>query len=372
MMDHRKQLLLGEPAPWFTQRNTSNPAYAFDTVGGRYIVLCFFASASDAQGQAALSVTDAHRALFDDERFSFFGVSMDPEDERSGRVRQKIPGVRHFWDFDGAVGRLYGVLPDGPDVQWADAHRQWFVLDPSLQVIGRIPFKQDGSDREVLVRYLRSLPPVSHYGGVEMHAPVLIQPCVFEPALCRRLIDLYLAQGGEISGFMRDQGGKTVGVHDTVHKSREDYTIEDETLKKRLQLRLYQKVVPAILKAYSFRVTRMERYIVGCYSSDRGGHFRPHRDNTTRGTAHRRFAVSVNLNDDFEGGELVFPEYGPRRYKLPAGSAVVFSGSLLHMVTPVTRGQRYAYLPILYDEAAARVRESNSHHLAEGGGLYRA
>ena len=82
--------------------------------------------------------------------------------------------------------------------------------------------------------------------------------------------------------------------------------------------------------------------------------------------------MSVNLNDDFDGGELVFPEYGPRRYKVPAGCAVVFSGSLLHCVTPVTRGRRYAYLPFLYDEAAARVREANSHHLAEGGGLYRA
>ena len=51
----------------------------------------------------------------------------------------------------------------------------------------------------------------------------------------------------------------------------------------------------------------MERYIVACYDSTEGGYFRPHRDNTTKGTAHRRFAVTLNLNsDEYEGGYLRF------------------------------------------------------------------
>ncbi|MGO4843493.1 2OG-Fe(II) oxygenase, partial [Rhizobiaceae sp. 2RAB30] len=83
--------------------------------------------------------------------------------------------------------------------------------------------------------------------------------------------------------------------------------------------------------------------------SENGGHFRAHRDNTTKGTAHRRFAVSINLNSDFDGGEVSFPEYGPRSFKPPVGGAVIFSCSLLHAVSPVTRGKRYAFLPFLYD-----------------------
>jgi hypothetical protein len=31
---------------------------------------------------------------------------------------------------------------------------------------------------------------------------------------------------------------------------------------------------------------------------------------------------------------------------------------------PVTRGRRYAYLPFLYDEAAARIREENRAFVA--------
>jgi predicted 2-oxoglutarate/Fe(II)-dependent dioxygenase YbiX len=91
-----------------------------------------------------------------------------------------------------------------------------------------------------------------------------------------------------------------------------------------------------------------------------GGQFQPHRDNTTKGTAHRRFAVTINLNDEeYEGGDLRFPEYGPRTYRAPTGGAVAVSCSLLHEATVVTRGRRIAYLPFLYDEAAEKIRAVN-------------
>jgi predicted 2-oxoglutarate/Fe(II)-dependent dioxygenase YbiX len=121
-----------------------------------------------------------------------------------------------------------------------------------------------------------------------------------------------------------------------------------------------------------FKPTRMERYIVSCYAAADGGHFRAHRDNTTKGTAHRRFAVSINLNAEFDGGEVSFPEYGPRGYKAPAGGAVVFSCSLLHAVSRVTAGQRFAFLPFIYDDEAARMREANNAHLSESAVAYKA
>ena len=69
---------------------------------------------------------------------------------------------------------------------------------------------------------------------------------------------------------------------------------------------------------------------------------------------------------------MSFPEYGPRSFKPPAGGAVVFSCSLLNAVSKVTRGRRYAFLPFLYDEAAAKVREANNAFLGEGVGAYRS
>jgi predicted 2-oxoglutarate/Fe(II)-dependent dioxygenase YbiX len=202
--------------------------------------------------------------------------------------------------------------------------------------------------------------------------PILVLPNVFEPEFCQHLVGLYVTHGGEESGFMREVGGKTVPVHDHSHKRRRDYTIDDQELILATQRRIMRRVNPEIEKVHCFKPTRMERYIVSCYAAEDGGHFRAHRDNTTRGTAHRRFAVSINLNSDFDGGEVSFPEYGPRSFKAPPGGAVVFSCSLLHAVSKVTRGRRYAFLPFLYDDAAARIREQNNPHLGDGVGTYKA
>jgi predicted 2-oxoglutarate/Fe(II)-dependent dioxygenase YbiX len=127
--------------------------------------------------------------------------------------------------------------------------------------------------------------------------------------------------------------------------------------------RVHDRIGPEIWRAHQFRATRIERFIVACYDATEGGYFRPHRDNTTKGTAHRRFAVSLFLNEDYEGGRLRFPEFGPARYSAPAGGAVVFSCSMLHEATPVTRGRRYMFLPFLYDDAARDIREQNFQYL---------
>jgi len=42
------------------------------------------------------------------------------------------------------------------------------------------------------------------------------------------------------------------------------------------------------------------------------------------------------------------------------GGALVFSCSLLHAVTPMTRGRRYACLPFVYDDDAAAKRRAHA------------
>jgi predicted 2-oxoglutarate/Fe(II)-dependent dioxygenase YbiX len=192
------------------------------------------------------------------------------------------------------------------------------------------------------------------------HPPVLVIPDIFEPDLRRALIDGYKKHGGEPSGFMRDVEGRTTYVEDPRHKIRRDWLIEDMGLLAAIQQRINRRVEPEIYKAFQFRMTRTERFIVACYTAADGGHFRAHRDNTTIGTAHRRFAMSVNLNaEDYEGGDLRFPEFGPATYRAPSGGGIVFSCSLLHEATRVTGGERYAFLPFFYDEEGERIRQEN-------------
>jgi peroxiredoxin/predicted 2-oxoglutarate/Fe(II)-dependent dioxygenase YbiX len=365
-------VLPGDPAPSFRQRSATNPNYSFDSAAGRYLVLCFVGSASDPQARAAIAAMRALPDVFDDTQAALFFVSNDPADEAEGRIEERIPGYRVFWDSDGRVSRLYGVAPvEETDMTTTMIRRSWVLIDPTLRVRAVVPFNADGSDIGVVTAILRALPPPELFAGFPVQAPIIILPQVFELDLCKRLIQLYDTDGGVESGFMRDVDGKTVGVHDHSHKRRRDYVIDDPAVITHLQGRFIRRVVPEIAKVHQYKVTRMERYLVGCYTAEDGGHFRAHRDNTTKGTAHRRFAVSVNLNDEFDGGEVSFPEYGPKSFKAPPGGAVVFSCSLLHAVSKVTRGRRYAFLPFLYDDAAAKIREENNIHLDESVGIYR-
>lgn len=367
-----QNILPGDPAPNFTQRSFANPKFSFDTAGGRYLVMCFFGTSADPHSRAAFKGVKDRPDLFDDRFACFFGVTIDPQDDDPARIADSYPGYRFFLDFDQTVSRKYGAanLENADDSPLTEMRRIWMVLDPTMRVMKVIPFDPDYSDITEVIGYLDSLPPPREFAGFELQAPIIVLPNVFEPELCERLISLYETNGGTETGFMQEKDGKTVGVMDHRHKRRRDYDIEDRDLISYLQGRFKRRVVPEIQKIHQFEVTRMERYIVACYAAEDGGHFNAHRDNTTKGTAHRRFAVSVNLNDDFDGGEVGFPEYGPRRFKAPAGGAVVFSCSLLHSVSQVTRGRRYAFLPFLYDDEAARIRKENNQFLDSNVGTY--
>ena len=128
---------------------------------------------------------------------------------------------------------------------------------------------------------------------------------------------------------------------------------------------IVRRLAPAIECFFQFSATRMDRYIVACYDSAIGGHFHRHRDNVNVGAQHRRFAVTINLNNDYDGCDLVFPEFGRRTYRAPHGGAIVFSCGALHQVTPVTRGKRYAFLAFLYGEADAALREKNNSKIVQ-------
>jgi predicted 2-oxoglutarate/Fe(II)-dependent dioxygenase YbiX len=335
-------LTVGEYAPWFTCETPNNPKYAFQTVAGRHVLLGFLPP-DPAMHQSVGRALQAHRAAFDDRTLTLFLAIRDAGS--IAQARNQLPGLRWFLDRDGSVTRLYGGEAG-----------LWVLLDPALRIARIAPMAETAS----VFAQAASLPPPDASGV----APALIVPRVFEPGLCETLIAYYEARGGQPSGVMRDVAGRTVGVLDPM-KRRRDVAIEDPELRQQIRLRMVRRLGPELKRAYGFEATRLERYVVACYDAEEGGFFNPHRDNETLGTAHRRFAASINLNaEGFEGGDLRFPEFGARTYRPPTGGAVVFSCSMLHEATPVTRGRRYAFLPFLYDEAGAAVREANRGALA--------
>jgi peroxiredoxin/predicted 2-oxoglutarate/Fe(II)-dependent dioxygenase YbiX len=369
MADRTQPLSVGEPAPWFVCRSPSNPRYNFNTVAGRYVVLCFLGSAGDADSQTVLQALDAQRALFDAEHLMLFHVSSDPEDESENRLGDTARGIRVFWDFDQSVARQFGLCAEPASGPEGALRKMLYVLDRRLCVVTAVPLQADAAASVArLVAVLQALPGAGPPRMAGMQAPVLVVPRVFSPELCRTLIQTYEEQGGQPSGFMRDVNGKTTLINNDRHKKRSDCLLQDDKLRETCMEAIRARLLPQLLNAFQFPATRMERHLVSCYDASECGHFRPHRDNTTLGTAHRRFAVSLFLNTgEYEGGLLRFPEYGSALFSAPVGGAVVFSCSLQHEATPVTSGRRYMYLPFLYDEAAVQVLVRNRQYLQGSG-----
>jgi predicted 2-oxoglutarate/Fe(II)-dependent dioxygenase YbiX len=240
------------------------------------------------------------------------------------------------------------------------------VLDPMLRSIADIAWDNPQGHAETVRNVVRSLPDVEASAGVPMFAPALIVPRVFSFELCDFLVQFYEQQGGVDSGFQFDISGKTTTLSDWRLKRRSDVPVAAPEVRDLVRGQIVRRLLPQIEQNFQFKATRMDRYIVACYDSEVGGHFHRHRDNVNAGAQHRRFAVSINLNNNFEGCDLMFPEFGRKTYRPPEGGALVFSCGALHQVTPVTKGRRYAFLAFLYGEEDAKKREANNAKLHAG------
>ncbi|MBE9092529.1 redoxin domain-containing protein [Tychonema sp. LEGE 07203] len=361
-------LEIGDPAPWFSIPASNNPLFHFSTVGGRRTVLFFFASAAFPEIQVILKSFEELSGEFQSLEVPLFGVSVDAADKEQNRGTTIAPSFIFFWDFDKKLSQQYGVCRDVEQNGVAGVHYapQTFVLNENLQVINILPMGDPHHHAREVLDFLKTLPPFEEARAAARHAPVLVIPNVLDKASCGALIDLYKTHGGSPSGFMRQIDGKTVGIHDDNFKKRRDFFIEDPKLQQRLSAIILRRVRPEVEKAFQFTITRFERYLVGCYDAQSGGFFRPHRDNTSKGTLHRRFAMTLNLNvGEYTGGFLRFPEYAPHGYKGDSGTAIIFSCSVLHEATPVISGERFALLSFFYGNEDARVRQANFKYLAD-------
>lgn len=82
-----------------------------------------------------------------------------------------------------------------------------------------------------------------------------------------------------------------------------------------------------------------------------GQHYGDHVDGAIRPVTGTLLRVRTDLSatlflsspNDYDGGELVITDsFGTHRVKLPAGDLILYPGTSLHRVEPVTRGVRFA------------------------------
>lgn len=324
MASQRPLISRGERAPDFVARRgvQGQPTRFYAYVGGRPAVLVFSAQSDTAE---IAEIADQLRSELDSRADVLVVAPTDATDDDA------------FIDPEGAVHRAYGVPTDGP--------AQAVVLDPNVRVVATVAGDDVGTEVE------QAVAAVAHSGEgstVGRHAPVLFVSDALDTSLCAQLMELWEREGSVVTGVEATVGADRVVQTDDRRKQRRDHIVTDAALMRTLSTHIGRRVMPEIRKAFASEVNRFEGFKVGCYDAADQGFFTRHRDNLSPSTVHRRFGLTINLNDDYDGGELHFPEYGLDRFRPDPGEALVFSGSHLHEVLPVTRGRRFVLLSFLF------------------------
>ncbi|TXL74774.1 2OG-Fe(II) oxygenase [Vineibacter terrae] len=253
-----------------------------------------------------------------------------------------IPGVDRSFILCDAERRFLRPLL-APDTASATASpaRRTLVLDANQRLVGQTaagPLETQLAAIRDAIAVARADRPAEQQLLFGSAAPVLMLPRVFEPPFCRALIDLWSA-GERADGGVASRYGNVMAAD---RKRTEDHIVTDQNINKQISDRLAYRIGPELGKVFAWDAEfGFDAHVIISYAAEAQHYFRAHRDNGTPQTADRTFAVSLNLNEDYDGGELAFPEYGPTRYKPKAGAAAVFSCSLLHEALPVTRGRRF-------------------------------
>ncbi|WP_298111885.1 2OG-Fe(II) oxygenase [Bradyrhizobium sp.] len=350
------RIILGDPVPWFSLPVLTGGSFDLQASAGRWVVLGFLGSLDDPRAMTEAAELASLVATFSEDHL-VGGCVFTGSAENAERLAAISNGMLSLIrDQDGAVSRSFG----------ADEVPRTFILDPMLRAVADIAWDNPQGHANMVRTVVQGLPAVEDSSGVPMFAPALLVPRVFSFGICDFLVQFYETQGAVDSGFQFDLEGKTVTLSDWRLKRRSDVAVGVPEVRELIRDHIVRRLVGPIERYFQFKVTRMDRYIVACYDSAVAAHFHRHRDNINAGAQHRRFALSINLNKDFEGGDLMFPEFGRKTYRASEGGALVFSCGALHQVTPVTKGKRYAFLAFMYGEEDVAKREANNAKLHAG------
>lgn len=340
-------LTIGDAVPWFTVFTDANTKYHFDTMGGLPIILYFFDEVEQSGALAVLSGFQAQQTTLLQLEAVFFAVGVGrPRPD----LRDRLPDsavYRLLWDPEGKASRQCGY--DVSQNSQTQLSSILWVLDQRLRVQHIFTVAPETATQTVkaAIAAVQSLPPLPT-GNAMRQAPVLFIPGVFEPEFCQQLIALLQNYGSQQTGVLEEQqNGQAMNVALDTLKRRHDLPLEKAGREWVDQLieRVIRRVRPEIEKAFQYSVSSFERPVVACYDAASQGFFGRHRDNMSVEGAKRRFAMTINLNTgDYEGGCLQFPEYGQQLFSPAMGEAVIFGCSIMHEVTPVTQGQRFAFL----------------------------
>ena len=175
------------------------------------------------------------------------------------------------------------------------------------------------------------------YTPQNVYVPYLMIENVLSDNLLKKVIDYYYE--------------KKIENKLTEHKQDNKYRLHihpDCDLECEIDHKLSRSILPELRKVFYFDAQYRETYKICSYDSEMSGRFHPHRD-TPAPHQHRKYALSLLLNDDYEGGEFYLPEYG-LKLKPKSNTALIFPGISTHQILPVTKGSRMTIISFFVND----------------------
>jgi peroxiredoxin len=337
----------------FDHQNIVTPLYG-DRFAGDCVVLAFCWSITDPVGVAVLRGLQAAIAGRNSDGIRIFAVCAGSPGDAA--ILHAALGLTFAVLADPALGawRAFGASPDAPS--------PIIVIDPNRRIAACCRGSDATAALDVAARLLAKRQPAT----LGEHPPVLVLPRVLEPADCATLIEIWhrpvrrYHSDGFTSAAYRDETGEFKIRIDSYGRT-DQFVLRDPIMVDRLDALLARRIMPQIEKAFRQRAEYREDYRIACYDAAESGALPAHRDDTLPQVRYRLFTASVHLNaGEYEGGYLRFPEYGAHRYDVDPGTAIVWSCSLQHEVTAVTRGRRFILGTHYFSDLAAMQATSRS------------
>ncbi len=121
---------------------------------------------------------------------------------------------------------------------------------------------------------------------------------------------------------------------------------------------LSQVALPVIAEHWGISGLRLSGPQLARYEP--GSHIRAHNDTATEFSA-RCVSALLYLNNEYEGGQLIFPRLS-FVHRAHAGELVLFPSEYLHAVAPVISGVRYCFVGFFLAEAFGNWVAKISNH----------
>jgi len=183
---------------------------------------------------------------------------------------------------------------------------------------------------------------------------ILIKPNVINEQGLQEIVNhIRSSDAVDLSVFDPQKSNSTGGTEWIVDKKMRDTQIVDYLPIQDKIIDLFKNAVKEVINPfYGIEVSESEMPQILSYGI--GGHYRPHIDGESlwktpegeliwKKSIDRDLSIVMFLNDDFEGGDFVFPDLKVRVRPEP-GMMVCFPSNhyYKHGVEPVTKGHRYS------------------------------